>query len=225
MGIDLRPRVLIADDHQLLRLGLKQMLAADGGFIVVGECETGTEIEPLVAEHDPDVLILDLRLRDGSSLERIAPLLAAYPHLGILVLSMHDQRVYAERCLRLGAKGYLMKEEAATLVATALHAVAAGKTFLSPTLAGPAEAAAGATGSAKSGLPIERLSNRELQVFELTGDGLPTRAIAARLELSEKTIEAHKANIKKKLGIEHGTELARLAMSWREAGGGAALSP
>ncbi len=217
MGIDLRPRVLIADDHQLLRLGLKQMLGADGGFLVVGECEAGSQIEPLLAEHDPDVLILDLRLRDGSSLERIPSLLAAYPHLAILVLSMHDQRVYAERCLRLGARGYLMKEEAADLVATALRTVAGGGTWLSPTLAERGPAA-----TAKPGLPIERLSNRELQVFEFTGDGLPTRAIAARLDLSEKTIEAHKANIKKKLGIEHGTELARLAMSWREAGGSAA---
>ena len=104
-----------------------------------------------------------------------------------------------------------MKEEAAALIVTAVKAVATGATFLSPTLS---------TGS-RSGPPIERLSDRELQVFELTGDGLPTRAVAARLTLSEKTVEAHKANIKKKLGIEHGTELARLAMSWRESGGSA----
>ncbi len=209
MAIDHRPRVLIADDHQLLRMGLGQMLAADGGFVVVGECETCAQLEPLLGQHDPDVLILDLQLRDGSALERIAPLIAAFPHLAILVLSMHDQRVYAERCLKLGAKGYLMKEEAATLITSAIRAVADGKTFLSPTLAGT-------TGD---GPPIGRLSDRELQVFELTGDGLPTRVIATRLELSEKTVEAHKANIKKKLGIEHGTELARLAMSWRESGG------
>ena len=209
MAIDARPRVLLADDHQLLRVGLTQVLTADGGFVVVGECAAGTEIEPLVSQHDPDVLILDLQLRDGSALDRIAPLLTTFPHLAILVLSMHDQRVYAERCLKLGAKGYLMKEEAATLITSAIRSVAEGKTFLSPTLT------AGTTG----GPPISRLSDRELQVFELTGDGLPTRVIATRLELSEKTVEAHKANIKKKLGIEHGTELARLAMSWRESGG------
>lgn len=211
MAIDIRPRVLIADDHQLLRMGLTQMLAADGGFVVIGECAAGAEIEPLLREHDPDVLVLDLQLRDGSALERIAPLLAAFPHLAILVLSMHDQRVYAERCVKLGAKGYLMKEEAAQLIAQAIRAVADGRTFLSPTLGeGP-----------RRGPPIERLSDRELQVFELTGDGLPTRAVAARLELSEKTVEAHKANIKKKLGIEHGTELSRLAMAWRDSGGSA----
>jgi DNA-binding NarL/FixJ family response regulator len=124
---------------------------------------------------------------------------------------MHDQRVYAERCLKLGAKGYLMKEEAAGLVADAIRAVAGGATFLSPSL-----------GTAVSGgPPIGKLSDRELQVFELIGDGLPTRAIASRLTLSEKTVEAHKANMKKKLGLEHGTELVRLAMAWRESGGAA----
>jgi DNA-binding NarL/FixJ family response regulator len=211
MSLDTRPRILLADDHQLLRMGLKQMLTADGGFVVVAECDSGAQLEPLVREHDPDVLLLDLQLRDGSALERIAPLIAAFPHLAILVLSMHDQRVYAERCLKLGAKGYLMKEEAADQVANALRTIADGGTFLSPSLnIGP-----------RQGPPIERLSDRELQVFELTGDGLPTRAIAARLELSEKTVEAHKANIKKKLGIEHGTELARLAMAWRSTGGAA----
>ena len=211
MAIDSRPRILLADDHQLVRMGLKQMLTADGGFVVVAEADAGAQLEPLVREHDPDVLVLDLQLRDGSALDRIAPLVASFPHLAILVLSMHDQRVYAERCLKLGAKGYLMKEEAAELVASAIRAVADGKSFLSPSLGS----------QSRGGPPIERLSDRELQVFELTGDGLPTRAIAARLELSEKTVEAHKANIKKKLGIEHGTELARLAMAWRETGGSA----
>jgi DNA-binding NarL/FixJ family response regulator len=211
MAIDARPRVLIADDHQLVRMGLAQLLAADGAFVVIGECAAGSEIEPLVRAHDPDVLVLDLQLRDGSALERIAPLLGAFPHLAILVLSMHDQRVYAERCLKMGAKGYLMKEEAAQRIAQAVRAVADGGTFLSPTLGD----------GARQGPPIERLSDRELQVFEMTGDGLPTRAVAARLNLSEKTVEAHKANIKKKLGLEHGTELARLAMAWRETGGSA----
>jgi DNA-binding NarL/FixJ family response regulator len=211
MAIDNRPRVLLADDHQLLRIGLRQMLEADGGFVVVGECDSSAQIEPLLHQFDPDVLILDLQLRDGSALECIPSLITAFPHLAILILSMHDQRVYAERCLKLGAKGYLMKEEAAGLVADAIRAVAGGATFLSPSL-----------GTAVSGgPPIGKLSDRELQVFELIGDGLPTRAIASRLTLSEKTVEAHKANMKKKLGLEHGTELVRLAMAWRESGGAA----
>lgn len=212
MAIDSRPRVMLADDHQLVRMGLKQMLVADGGFVVVAESDAGSQLEAQIRDHDPDVLVLDLQLRDGSALDRIPALLSTAPHLAILVLSMHDQRVYAERCLKLGAKGYLMKEEAADLVVDAIRRVADGGTFVSPSLseAGPS-----------GGPPIERLSDRELQVFELTGDGLPTRAVAARLGLSEKTVEAHKANIKKKLGLEHGTELARLAMAWRDTGGAA----
>lgn len=212
MAIDTRPRVLLADDHQLVRMGLRNLLESDGGFVVLGEVAAGTELQPFIAEHDPDVLVLDLQLRDGSALERIQPLVAAFPHLAILVLSMHDQRVYAERCLKLGAKGYLMKEEAAASIVEAIKAVAAGQQYLSRTFA---------AGTPGKGPPIERLSDRELQVFELTGDGLPTRVVAERLGLSEKTVEAHKANIKRKLGIEHGTELARLAMSWRESGGAA----
>lgn len=211
MSIDARTRILLADDHQLLRMGLRQLLEKDGGFIVIAECEAAGELDPLLREHDPDVLVLDLQLKDGSALDRIPALLAAFPHLAILVLSMHDQRVYAERCIKLGAKGYLMKEEAAELVVQAIRAVADGRKFLSPSLG---------TGS-KAGPPIGKLSDRELQVFELTGDGLPTRAVAARLSLSEKTVEAHKANIKRKLDIEHGTELSRLAMAWRETGGAA----
>jgi DNA-binding NarL/FixJ family response regulator len=209
MALDSRPRILLADDHELVRMGLRQLLERDGGFVVVAEADTGLQLDGLLRQHDPDVLVLDLQLRDGSALERLPQLIQAFPHLAVLVLSMHDQRVYAERCLRLGAKGYLMKEEAATQVAQAIRTVAAGGTFLSPTLGD----------GVRSGPPIERLSDRELQVFELTGDGLPTRAVAARLDLSEKTVEAHKANIKKKLALEHGTELVRLAMAWRETGG------
>jgi DNA-binding NarL/FixJ family response regulator len=149
-------------------------------------------------------------LKDGSGLDLLKALLLEFPHLNVLVLSMHDQRVYAERCLKAGAKGYLMKEEAAELVVQALRVVADGGIFTSPSL----RAASHDSGR----LPLEQLSNREMRVFELVGDGLPTRAIAERLALSDKTVEAHKANIKKKLGIDHAPELARLAVAWRETG-------
>jgi DNA-binding NarL/FixJ family response regulator len=155
------------------------------------------------------VVVLDLMLKQGNGLDLLKDLLREFPHLHILVLSMHDQRVYAERCLKAGAKGYLMKEEAADLVHAALQAVANGERFLSPSL--------GAAGGAER-LPLEQLSDREMQVFELIGSGLPTRAIAARLLLSDKTVEAHKAHIKKKLGIASVQELVHLAQAWRETG-------
>ena len=210
-GLDARPRVGIADDHQLLRMGLRQLLEASGAFLVVGEAETRAELDGMLDQRDPDLLILDLQLKDGSVLEHLPVVMQKYPHLRVLVLSMHDQRVYAERCLRLGACGYLMKDEAAGQVVQALRTLAAGGTYLSPSLGD----------GRRNGPPIERLSDRELQVFELIGDGLPVRAIATRLCVSEKTVEAHKANIKRKLDLDHGTELTRLAMAWRETGGAA----
>lgn len=208
---DTRPRVGIADDHQLMRMGLRQLLEAHDAFLVAGEAETRAELDVLLDQRHPELLILDLQLKDGSVLEHLPIILQRHPRLRVLVLSMHDQRVYAERCLRLGARGYLMKDEAAGQVVQALRSLADGGTYLSPSLGD----------GTRGGPPIERLSDRELQVFELIGDGLPVRAIAVRLCVSEKTVEAHKANIKRKLDLDHGTELTRLAMAWRETGGAA----
>jgi DNA-binding NarL/FixJ family response regulator len=162
-----------------------------------------------ILEADPDAVVLDLMLKDGSGLELLKALLEEFPHLRVLVLSMHDQRVYAERCIKAGARGYLMKEEASDLVIQALRTVAAGGIFLSPSLSRPGPNARA---------PLETLSDREMRVFELVGAGLPTRVIAERLALSDKTVEAHKANIKKKLAIEHAAELAKVAREWVETG-------
>ncbi len=205
MAIDARTRVLLIDDHPLVRIGLAGLIDAESTMMVCGQAGSVAEVAPLIAGVDPDVVVLDLMLKDGSGLELLKSLVASSPHLRILVLSMHDQRVYAERCLRAGAKGYLMKEEAAALVIDALRAVSSGGVFLSPSLGAPGPHARA---------PIEDLSDREMRVFELIGEGLPTRAIAERLDLSDKTVEAHKAHIKKKLHIEHAPDLSRLAFSW-----------
>jgi DNA-binding NarL/FixJ family response regulator len=208
MTTDQRPRVLLADDHDLVRLGLRRLLEEDGGYVVVGEATAGAQLPSLLRQHDPDALVLDLQLRDGSALDRIPELVSDFPRLAVLVLSMHDQRVYARRCLRLGARGYLMKEDAAASVIDALGNILSGR---------PPAGADRDTGDGAP--PIAELSDRELQVFELVGDGCPTRIIAARLGLSEKTVEAHKASARRRLGLAHGSELARLAMSWRETCG------
>ncbi len=209
MNFQLRTRVVLVDDHPLVRLGLAHLIATNPALEVCAQAGTVDEVPPLIRRHDPDVVVLDLMLRSGNGLDLLKSLLVEFPHLNILVLSMLDQRVYAERCLKAGAKGYLMKEEAADLVVAALHAVSQGERFISPSLKN-------ARGSTR--LPLEQLSDREMQVFELIGSSLPTRAIAERLALSDKTVEAHKANIKRKLGIEHAQELVRLASSWHETG-------
>lgn len=214
MTLDARARVMLVDDHPLVRLGLAQLLEHERDLVVCAQAASIAEALPLLREHDPDVLVLDLQLRDGNALDALRGWLAELPHLAVLVLSMHDQRIYAERCLRAGARGYLMKEEAAANAVAAIRAIAAGGSWVSPQLR---DEPAGR-------LPLELLSDRELQVFELIGDGLPVRAIAERLGLGVKTVETHKANIKRKLGIEHAGEVARLAMAWRELGGRSARS-
>jgi len=209
MRADMRTRVMLVDDHPLVRIGLAHLISAEADFHLCAQAGTVGEVPALVLAHDPDVVVLDLMLRDGSGLDLLKHLVVQFPHLLVLVLSMNDQRVYAKRCIDAGAKGYLMKEEASDLVITALRTVAAGSVFLSPTMPSPDR------GPGKA-LPISTLTDREMRVFELIGSGLPTRAIAGRLELSEKTVETHKANIKKKLGIEHSAELARLAIAWNQ---------
>ncbi len=209
MSLELRTRVILVDDHPLVRLGLAHLIASNPTLEVCAQAGMVSEVPPLIRLHDPDVVVLDLMLKAGNGLDLLKSLLVEFPHLNILVLSMLDQRVYAERCIKAGAKGYLMKEEASDLVVAALHAVSQGEQFLSPSF----ERSRGIVR-----LPLERLSDRELQIFELIGSSLPTRVIAERLVVSDKTVEAHKANIKRKLGIEHAQELVRLASSWRETG-------
>jgi DNA-binding NarL/FixJ family response regulator len=215
MRADMRTRVMLVDDHPLVRIGLAHLISAEADFHLCAQAGTVGEVPALVLAHDPDVIVLDLMLRDGSGLDLLKHLVMQFPHLLVLVLSMNDQRVYAKRCIDAGAKGYLMKEEASDLVITALRTVAAGSVFLSPTFAGTAGPDFAHRGPGKV-LPISTLTDREMRVFELIGSGLPTRAIAGRLALSEKTVETHKANIKRKLGIEHSAELARLAIAWNQ---------
>lgn len=202
-------RVLLVDDHALVRLGLARLIAAEPWLAVCGQAATTAAVAPLVRETDPDVIVLDLMLKDGSGFETMKALLAEFPHLQILILSMHDQRVYADRCIKAGARGYLMKDEVADLIVTALRRITEGGIFLSPSL-GPDEQ--------RSHSPLEQLSDREMRVFELIGEGLPTRDIAERLAINHKTVEAHKDHIKKKLGIAHAQDLANRATEWREKG-------
>jgi DNA-binding NarL/FixJ family response regulator len=209
MTLDARTRVLLVDDHPLVRVGLARLIESEPTLMVCGQAGSLAEVRGLIVQVDPDAVVLDLMLKDGSGLELLKSLLREFPHLRVLVLSMHDQRVYAERCIKAGARGYLMKEEASELAIQALRSVAAGGVFLSPSLSRP---------GAHARAPLESLSDREMRVFELVGEGLPTRAIAERLALSDKTVEAHKANIKKKLGIGHAAELARVARAWVETG-------
>lgn len=214
--------VVIVDDHPVVRKGIAQLIASEPGISVIGEAESANDGIELIRRLKPDVCVVDLTLKGMSGME----LIKAVRHEGLktllLVVSMHDERVYAERCLRLGAKGYVMKEEAADAIVVAIHKVMAGGTYLSERLMAATvnRMVGGKPESPGKGGMVASLSDRELEVFHLIGRGFTTRAIAEELDLSVKTVEAHKANIKTKLGLKSAPELQRLAVTWAQSQAG-----
>ena len=215
--------VLIVDDHPVVRKGIAQLIAVEPGFNVIGETETANDGIRLIRELKPDVAVVDLTLKGMSGMELIKAVRHENLKTALLVVSMHDERVYAERCLRLGANGYVMKEEAAEAIVSAIRKVMEGGTFLSERLmAATVNRLVGGRPESASpkGAMVASLSDRELEVFHLIGRGFTTRAIAEELELSVKTVEAHKANIKGKLGLKSAPELQRLAVTWAQSQAG-----
>ena len=213
----LRKRVFLVDDHPLVREWLTNLINQQPGLVVCGEAESGPEARAKILALRPDVAIVDIALKDSSGIELIKDLKQSQPEVAVLVLSMHDESHYAERVLRAGARGYIMKRETATKVITAIRQVLEGKLYMSESLAA-AMAAQFVTGKAlATGSLVEQLSDRELEVFELLGDGRGTRQIAETLGVSIKTIQAYCARIKEKLSLASATELVREAVRWRES--------
>ena len=206
-----KKRVLIVDDHPLMREGLAQLIGKQHDLIVCGEAATAAEAKRAIETDAPDVVILDLMLGDSDGLALIKFLSAVAPQIAVLVISLHDETVYAPRALQAGALGYIMKEEASEKVLDAVHAVLRGETFLSGRMR--------ARLSESGGEPVAALplSDRELHVFRLIGAELPTKQIAERLTLSGKTIESYRENIKKKLGLADAAALGARAREWVEA--------
>lgn len=204
-------RVLLVDDHPLVRRGLRDILTAAEGLEVVGEAGSYAEALDRIEAGGCDLVIVDLTLGDGSGLELIKQLRARRPGLRILVCSMHDEVLYAERVLRAGARGYLSKDEAIDRVVEAVRRVLDGRLYLSPQMTDRLLQAA-ADGHEPLRDPLERLSDRELEVFELIGEALSAREIGERLGISPKTVESHRESIKTKLGLERPRELLRCAV-------------
>lgn len=206
--------ILIVDDHPLVRAGLRQLIADEPDLVVCGEAASVKEAIKLLDSCTPAVAIVDISLTDGSGLDLIKRIHARAPGIRILVASMHDESLFAERALRAGATGYINKQEAAAKVVEALRHVLRGKIYLSQKMTEILLRNATGVRERQATSSIESLSNRELEVFELIGRGLGTCNIAEKLNLSIKTIETHRANIKKKLGLATGNELAMRAMQW-----------
>jgi DNA-binding NarL/FixJ family response regulator len=205
-------RIVIADDHTIVREGLKQLLSAAGDFAVVGEARDGHEAIQRVRELDFDVLLLDMSMPGRGGMEVIKQAKAEKPKLRILVLSMHEEHQYAIRAIKSGASGYLTKEAAPALLATALRKVAAGGAYITPEVA--EQLALGAM-PATDATPHTALSDREFQVFRMLADGQAVSDIAARLNLSVKTVSTHKARLMQKLGVGTTAELIRYALTHR----------
>ncbi len=211
-------KVVLVDDHPIMRRGLAQLVSAEAGLNVGGEAGSAREGLDLVAKLKPDLAIIDLTLPDKNGLELVKDIRAMHPETQCLVLSMHDEGTYGERALRAGARGYVMKEEAADHLIHAIQKILSGGLYVSEALnARMLEQVASPSRGKASG--IDSLTDRELEILTLIGKGIPTKNIATQLCISARTVEAHRAHIKEKLGITDGAALVRYAVQWVGADG------
>lgn len=214
---DKRPgaaRILIVDDHPVVREGLALQLATQTDLEVVGEAEDIPGALQQAAATRPDLVIVDITLKNGSGLDLIRRLRARDEEVKLLVWSMHAESLYAERAIRAGAQGYLHKGQATSKLLEAIRTVLAGRVFISGDMT---DLLLRRVVGAKQGdelSPIERLSDRELEAFKLMGEGLTTDRVAARMFVSPKTVETYRARIKEKLGLNNVTELVQRATQW-----------
>lgn len=207
-------KIMIIDDHPLVRIGFRLMIETEPGFNLCSEAASIDEALTVIRRFSPDLVVVDLSLPDGSGLDLIKRLLANHPELLILVYSMHDEDLFAERALLAGAKGYINKQESGEQVMTAIKQILNGKIYLSPEMSKHLRQKSSGDLVKPTLTPIEQLSNREMEIFELIGHGATTSEIASSLNLSVKTIESHRANIKSKLGLHSSGELVRNAVQW-----------
>jgi DNA-binding NarL/FixJ family response regulator len=214
----MKSSILIVDDHPMLRHGLAQLLNGEADLEVLGEAGTADEALEALRKSRFDLIITDLSLSGVSGIELVRNIHARDANLPVLVISMYDETVYAERALRAGARGYIMKQEATEKVLSAVRRLLAGDVYLSDALqAKMLRRAVGRRGDAPV-LPVEVLSDRELEVLRLMGRGRGTREISQELHRSIKTVEAHRASLKDKLGLKTAAELAHFAAKWFNEG-------
>jgi DNA-binding NarL/FixJ family response regulator len=206
-------RIVIVDDHPLFRKGLEELINhSDKGFAVCGEASDAVQAMSLIREIRPDLAIVDLSLPGANGIELIKNIRAEFQKLPVLILSMHDESLYALRALRAGAQGYVMKEEALENVITAIREVLAGRPYLSPDMS--AKLITNFASGTNQSNPTDNLSDRELEILELIGKGRDVREIARLLHLSPKTVETHRAHIMEKLNLANARQVARYAVQW-----------
>ena len=207
-------KVFVVDDHPIVRQGLAMMINREPDLAVCGEAEDARTAIQLVTTAKPDILVVDISLNGPDGLELLKSIRVRYPDLPVLILSMHDESIYAERALRAGAQGYIMKQEATEKVLVALRRILSNEIYVSERIAN--RMLQRYIGSPNEGRPpsIADLTDRELEVFRLIGEGHSTRRIAEELHLSVKTVESYQAHIKEKLSLRSGRELVQHAIQW-----------
>jgi len=212
-------RVLLVDDHPITRQGVSALINQERNLEVAGEADTAPRAIELVTKLMPDIAIIDISLNSTSGIELIKNIRVPAPKLPILVMSMHDEGLFAERALRAGAQGYIMKQEASEKILTAIHRVLAGEIYLSEVMKEKMLHRVVSHKKEETGFAIEQLSDRELEVFQLIGNGYSTRQIAERLNLSVKTIDSYREHLKIKLVLQNGADLVRYAIQWVKSQG------
>src|SRR5215467_3330371 len=212
-----KSRVFVVDDHPLVREGLANLINRQNDLIVCGDAEDSSQAMMGIVKAQPDVALIDISLQNESGLELVKNLNSQFPHVGLIVLSMHDETLYAERALRAGARGYVMKREASKSVLTSIRRVLEGGVYLSEKIINRLIQGPGVSCQAPVTSPVERLSDRELEIFRLLGQGRSTAQIAADLNIGLKTVQTHYARAKEKLGVISFTELVRAAIRWEDS--------
>ena len=211
-----KKRILIVDDHPMMRQGLAQLIGEEADLTICGEAEKASQALEGIGKLKPDLVLADISLPDKSGLELIKDMQAIQPGLMVLVISMHDESLYAERVLRAGGRGYIMKQEGGKKLMTAIRQVLSGQIYVSEKISARILEGFSGRRASNDSSPVDKLSDRELEVFQLIGEGKGTREIAAQLHLSVKTVEVHRAHIKEKLSLKTAPELIRSAVRWAE---------
>jgi DNA-binding NarL/FixJ family response regulator len=209
-----KAQILIVDDHPMTRSGLTHLINHQSDTVVCGEAENASEALDLLAESQPDLMLIDITLPGKSGLELIKDVKAMRPELPMLVLSMHDESLYADRVLRAGARGYITKHEGGEKLIGAIRHVLSGKIYVSESMSAHILEIFSGRQTGVDRASIQNLSDREFEVFEALGEGLSSHEIAKKLHLSAKTVDAHRANIKSKLKINTTAELISFAARW-----------
>ncbi|GAB6905100.1 Oxygen regulatory protein NreC [Desulfosarcina cetonica] len=224
-AVDAPRRILIVEDHPIFRMGLVDLIEQEPDLCVCGAVEDVDEARQAIGDLAPDLVIVDLSLKQSNGFDLVQTINAEHTSLPVLVLSMHDEQIHAERCLRAGARGYINKKETSESVITAIRHILAGNIFLSASMTATILNKFQKNPARLAGSSLSGLTSRELEVFYMIGRGMTPARIADRLQLSVKTIGTHKERIKEKLGLKNAAELVRYAVLWVEKEGGQGAVP